>query len=224
MSLPTVHSVHPWRQAGALFAAVGLTFLIAVDTQGFIGAKKKKEPMLRPVVQEPGIEGINLTGLDDVVVFDLDGTSGAEQVTWVERDADTGFFWLDLDSDGQVDGGPELFGTSTFNPDGTSRSGFAALAAYDQQAKGGNLDGVLSQADTVWASLRLWVDWNHNAQADSGEVSSMADLHIQAIDLADVPLGIADPHGNYVITHSLALGEEGYEDYWVIDVLLQRAQ
>jgi hypothetical protein len=224
MAITSVFSASVWRQAGALLAAVVFALLAAVNTEGYITGKKKKEPMLRPVVQEPGGEGLNLTGLDDVVVFDLDGIAGPEQVTWVERDADTGFFWLDLDSDGQVDGGQELIGTSTAVPEqGLPRSGFAAMALYDRRVNGGNDDGVLSQEDAAWASLRLWVDWNHNAQADTGEVSSMADLHIQTIDLADVPVGLADPHGNYVLTHSLAHGEEGYDDYWLIDVLLQRA-
>ncbi|HNX49037.1 MAG TPA: hypothetical protein PLS53_04315 [Thermoanaerobaculaceae bacterium] len=223
MSITSVLPAKRWRQAGAMLAAVLFGFLTAVNTEGLIAGKKKKEPLLRPVVQESSGDGLNLTGLDDVIVFDLDGIAGAEQVTWVQRDADTGFFWLDLDNDGQIDGGQELFGTNTPASQGLPRSGFAALAMYDQPENGGNKDGVLSRGDTAWVSLRLWVDWNHNAQVDPGEVSSMADLHIQTIDLADVPLGLADPHGNYVLSHSLAHGEEGYDDYWVFDVLLQRA-
>jgi hypothetical protein len=212
-----------WRQAVLTVVALTLLVVAVTDVEGVIIGKRKKEPMPRPVVQEPGPDGLNLTALDDVVSFDLDAANGAELVTWTKRSLETGFFWLDLDNDGEVDSGSELFGNATSTSQGPARDGFAALAQYDLPEQGGTRDGTLSRQDQIWPALRFWVDWNHDGRASADEVSTMADLHIEAIDLLSQPLNLADPNGNYVLAYAVAHGEEGQDDFWVFDVLLQRA-
>ncbi|MCH2131957.1 MAG: hypothetical protein MK179_22680, partial [Pirellulaceae bacterium] len=59
-----------------------------------------------------------------------------------------------------------------------------ALAMFDTLAElGGNGDGVLSAADTVWSELRVWHDANSNGVADAGELQTLADLGFSQINL-----------------------------------------
>ncbi len=220
----TSHIGHLQRIVIAAMATVGLVVVGLPSAEGIIISKKPKDWTVRPVVQDGGPDGLNLTGLDDTVPFDIDANGTIEQVTWTMMNADTGFFWIDLNGNGQADNGSELFGANTqvnsFLPAG---NGFTALAQYDLPRNGGNGDGVLSAADAVWPRLRLWVDWNHNGRVDPGEVSTMDDLHIQSIDLTPQPVNLADPHGNYVLSYATVHGAPGFDDSWVLDVLFQRA-
>jgi hypothetical protein len=220
----TTHKGHMQRIVIAAVAAAGLVLVGLPAAEGILITKKPKDYTVRPVVQDGGVDGLNLTGLDDTVPFDIDGNGTLDQTTWTMMNQDTGFFWVDLNSNGQVDNGRELFGSDTqmsgILPAG---NGFAALAQYDLARNGGNGDGVLSAADTVWPRLRLWVDWNHNGRVDAGEVSTMDDLHIQSIDLTSQPVNLADPNGNYVLSYATVHGAPGYDDSWALDVLFQRA-
>ncbi len=76
--------------------------------------------------------------------------------------------WLarDLDGDGQVAAGAELFGSDTKLPDGSlARDGFQALAALDA-----NHDGVLDARDPAFATLYLWYDHDGDRKSGPGEL------------------------------------------------------
>jgi hypothetical protein len=116
-----------------------------------------------------------LTDLVPGVRFDADGDGVAEQVTWTTAGAQVGFLALDLNGNGVIDTGAELFAGP---PSGPIRgrvptdveNGFTRLAAYDTPAQGGNGDGVISEADEVFSRLRLWVDANHDAVSQPAEL------------------------------------------------------
>jgi hypothetical protein len=66
--------------------------------------------------------------------------------------ADTPWIAIDLDGDGAIGSGAELFGDHTALPGGaTARDGFEALAALDA-----NGDGTIDAADPGFARLVLW--------------------------------------------------------------------
>ena len=63
------------------------------------------------------------------VAFDLMG-QGAVKTGWVDKQ--DGLLALDIDSNGKIDSGRELFGEATkLSDDSMAKDGFQALAQYD---------------------------------------------------------------------------------------------
>jgi hypothetical protein len=120
-------------------------------------------------------------------------------MAWTAAGADNAFLALPS-PDGLVASGKKLFGNFTPQPASTTRNGFAALAVYDDPANGGNGDGVIDEKDAVFASLRLWIDANHDGVAQPGELHTLPSLGVYVISLkytaydvfmvADPPTGL----------------------------------
>ncbi len=93
--------------------------------------------------------------------------------------AATPWLALDLDDNGAIDGGAELFGDGTRLASGDAAAdGFAALARYDA-----NHDGVIDRADPIFASLLVWTDRDGDRKSSPAELAPLAD-RIDAISLA----------------------------------------
>jgi hypothetical protein len=89
--------------------------------------------------------------------------------------------WIarDLDGDGEITSGAELFGSSTALANGaTARNGFEALAAFDA-----NVDGTLDAHDPMFAELVLWSDRNGDHHSTPDELRPLATV-VTAIPLA----------------------------------------
>jgi len=98
------------------------------------------------------------------VTFDLDGNGAPELVEWLQGDAD-GLLFVDLDGDGLVGSGAELFGTAHGD-----RDGFARLRRFD-------LDGDGWVDGTEAADLRVWLD-DGDGRCRPDEVRTLAELGI----------------------------------------------
>ncbi|NEV60480.1 hypothetical protein [Thiorhodococcus minor] len=96
-----------------------------------------------PLVLDLGGGGIQTTGFDDGVAFDLDGDGRLDQMSSVA--GDTWLLALDRSENGRIDDGTELFGDQT-----GAANGFDALARHD-----GNGDGRIDASDGVFSQLRL---------------------------------------------------------------------
>ena len=71
----------------------------------------------------------------------------------------------DLNGDGAINNGTELFGNNTRLKNGQyAANGFEALKDLDS-----NKDGKLNSADAAWNSLRVWKDTDADAETDAGE-------------------------------------------------------
>jgi len=92
--------------------------------------------------------------------------------------AKTPWIALDLDHDGSIQSGAELFGSSTVLPDGTTaHNGFFALAALDA-----NRDGRIDASDPAFGSLLLWADRNGDQRSSPDELTALSNV-IVAISL-----------------------------------------
>jgi hypothetical protein len=86
---------------------------------------------------------------------------------------------LDLDGDGTIASGAELFGSSTVLPGGgRAANGFLALAALDA-----NGDGVLDARDPMFGKLVLWSDRNGDHHSSPDELRSLSSV-VTAISLS----------------------------------------
>lgn len=138
-----------------------------------------------PLVLDLDGNGVYTTGVNQGVNFDLDGDGAVEACGWLNPWQNDAFLWLDLNHNGQVDSGRELFGNATLMPDGTTaKNGFEALAQYDQREAGGNEDGLISPEDFIWRFLRLWIDRNHDGLVSPGEVFTLDEKQVLAIRLS----------------------------------------
>lgn len=134
--------------------------------------------LVSPLVIDLDGDGIELLSLDREIHFDLDGNGSQDRVGWAgTREA---FLALDLNRNGLIDSGAELFGTATKLPDGsTASNGFEALAQYDA-----NADLSIDASDAIYADLRGWVDSNSDGYSDSAELYTLNELGIASISLA----------------------------------------
>lgn len=122
--------------------------------------------------------------------FDLDANGFAEATGWVGPS--DGLVVRDLNGNGRIDTGRELFGGQTLLPSGAlATNGFHALAALDS-----NADGKVSAADTAWGELRIWKDANSDGRTDAGELVSLDEAGVSSVNLGYTNVNQGDGQGN----------------------------
>jgi hypothetical protein len=135
-----------------------------------------------PIIIDVSGHGFDLTSAANGVKFDIAGAGTSIQMGWTAPGADNAFLALP-GADGLVHNGQQLFGNFTPQPQSATPNGFAALAMYDLPANGGNGDGVIDAHDAVFASLRLWIDLNHDGVSQPNEMFTLPSLGVNSISL-----------------------------------------
>jgi hypothetical protein len=140
-----------------------------------LGDAVKKDPLV-----------INFSGTaarltDTRFSFDIDADGTPDHIPFVG--AGSGFLALDLNLDGKINDGGELFGTRTGD-------GFAELAAYDQDR-----NGWIDENDAVFKNLRVWTK---DAEGND-TLYTLAEKNIGAISLAHVETPFAIKDGGNVL-------------------------
>jgi len=152
-----------------------------------------------PVLVDVSGNGFNLSSAEDGVIFDIVGSGTPGRFAWTNAGSDDAWLALDRNGNGTIDNGTELFGNFTPQPSppqGQERNGFFALAEYDKTANGGNNDGKITSLDSVFASLRLWQDVNHNGISEASELKPFNVLGLSSIELDHKYSKKTDEFGN----------------------------
>lgn len=158
-------------------------------------------PRRDPLVLDLDGNGITTTGINPAapILFDQDGDGTKTATGWIA--SGEAIVVCDLNGNGKVDSGRELFGDNTILTQGpragqTAANGFEALADLDS-----NLDGKFSSADAAFASVKLWKDLNQNGISETGELFTFADLGVASINTSGTATNINLGGGN-TQTHS----------------------
>lgn len=145
----------------------------STNTQ-FTNSKKNSSPLILDLDGD----GIEINPLNGAITFDHDADGVRTGTAWAG--ADDGLLVFDLDGNGLIDSGRELFGNNTLLANGQKAAdGFAALRALDA-----NADGLIDALDAQFAALRVWRDLDQDGVSDAGELQSLEGAGISQINLA----------------------------------------
>lgn len=115
----------------------------------------------------------------DGAMFDHNSDGFRTATGWIS--ADDGLLVRDINDNGIIDTGAELFGDNTLLADGTTaNSGMQALADLDS-----NGDGIINSQDEHFNELKVWQDKNTDGISDASELFSLTDIGISSIDLTE---------------------------------------
>jgi hypothetical protein len=114
-----------------------------------------------------------------LVRFDFAASGNSWVTEWPNRF--DGFLALDLDENGVIDSGLELFGNRSGALDVSVDDGFQALERYDD-----NNDGLIDSNDQVFRRLLVWRDQNSNGRSEARELKLATELGISEFSLKTV--------------------------------------
>jgi VCBS repeat-containing protein len=131
-----------------------------------------------PIVLDLNANGKTSVSLTDShTYFDYAADGLKEHTAWIERG--DGLLVRDINNDGVINDGSELFGDRTKLVDGSlAADGYAALAQYDT-----NSDGVIDKNDTDFSQLKLWKDANQNGKTDASELVDLSVAGVTSLSL-----------------------------------------
>lgn len=143
-----------------------------------------------PLVLDYSQRGIETVSIKDGISFDHNSNGYKENTGWVTGDSP--FLALDLNGDGAITHGGELFGDNTKLANGSkAANGFEALKEYDL-----NRDGAINARDKIYQKLLLWFDKNQNGVSERSELLPLYASSIAAISTKYSEVYEEDDYGN----------------------------
>lgn len=148
------------------------------------------EVQTSPLILDLDGDGVETIGTNSGVYFDHANDGFKENTGWVGKD--DGLLVRDINGNGQIDDGTELFGNNSVLSNGQkAANGFEALKDLDS-----NNDGVFNNQDTAWNEVKVWKDSNSNGIVDEGELLTMEQAGITGFDLNYQSQSRDDANGN----------------------------
>jgi hypothetical protein len=145
-------------------------------------------PRRDPLVLDLDGGGITTSGINAAapILFDQDGDGTLTATGWIG--AGEAIVVRDLNGNGTIDSGRELFGDNTIlatgpNAGQTAANGFEALANLDMDANG-VADGKFDSNDVAYASVKLWKDLNQDGTSQAGELFTFDQLGVASINVS----------------------------------------
>jgi Ca2+-binding RTX toxin-like protein len=161
-----------------------------------INVAKKVWRRITPLVVNLADDPVHTTTLTATSpLFDMSGDGVKERTGWIT--ADEGFLVRDLNGNGKIDSINEMFSERTST---TANSAFGALAELDS-----NKDGVISNTDANWSTLKVWVDKNSDGTTQANELYTLAQLGIASIKL--------NPTKNFAYDNGNVIGDKSTFTY-----------
>ncbi|WP_189836413.1 putative Ig domain-containing protein [Sulfuriferula multivorans] len=165
-----------------------------------------------PVILDLDGDGIETTAVNAGAYFDHASDGFAEQTGWVGKD--DGLLVRDLNGNGTIDTGTELFGSETKLTNGQkAANGFEALKELDS-----NNDGKIDASDAAFATLKIWKDANSDGYTSAGELLTLADAGVQSINVGYANSTLVDANNNQheqVGSYTTTIGQtRAAEDVW----------
>ena len=140
--------------------------------------------------------GFALTSAKEGASFDFSGNGAVELASWTHGGSDNAWLVLDRNGNGTIDSGKELFGNYTLQPPSRHPNGFLALAELDDPSNGGDGDGWITHADSMFSELRLWKDLNHDGISQPAELITLEQAGVTGISVNYTTSKWTDQFGN----------------------------
>ncbi|MBF0443115.1 MAG: hypothetical protein HQK54_14500 [Oligoflexales bacterium] len=154
---------------------------------GTAGEVAKCEISFSPLIIDFAGNGFDLSAPLSGAIFDINADGKEDMVSWLTGFG-TYFLAFDINMNGKIDDGSELFGNATMSYDGKrAENGFLALSMYDL-----NLDGRIDEKDPVFPQLILW----NGDMFGNSSFMTLKDMGVKEIDLFYSETFIADKYGN----------------------------
>ena len=120
---------------------------------------------------------IDTLSLENGVFFDHNGDKVAFKSSWVN--SSDGILARDIDGDGAITSGAELFGNFTKLKNGElAKNGAQALKDLDD-----NNDGIFDSNDKAFNEILVWQDKNSDGISQKNELKTLSEHNIKSIDL-----------------------------------------
>ncbi len=165
-----------WLTGGMSWADIfpGPNFLVP---RRFRDSKKWTYPR-DPLTLDLDADGLETVAPTAGLHYDHDADGIQTGTGWLK--GDDAFLVRDVNGNGVIDTGRELFGDNTLLPGGgTAANGFAALAALDT-----NADGFIDASDAAFAELKLWQDLNQDGISQANELKTLIEAGIASLNVA----------------------------------------
>ena len=143
-----------------------------------------------PIAFDLDGDGIETVSVAKGGLFDHAADGFAELTGWIAPE--DGLLVRDLNANGTIDSGRELFGSETLLSNGLrAANGFEALSGLDS-----NVDGVIDNSDATFAELRVWQDSDGDGYTSEGELFTLDEAGVKSINLSYTHSSFIDAQGN----------------------------